>query len=231
MNLQTIFLKNLNNPEGLNYDCETYARESNMGNVTIGNIDFDVSCPQEKYERLKRKTVEDRSRNEITRNEFAVRRSQEVNLTAQVPRTTKISGVNTSRSVYLSPNKDKGTPKMAYRGSTESTKTPYLLNSENIQSTAKPPKFKRDVRHVRSPRESIQFKSRNYLPERHNSFDQLNFNALNKPKLSSTQSVKNLSHMMEPHTFRENSNNNLAKIQNGMNTLFDDFKKGRVDML
>jgi len=71
--------------------------------------------------------------------------------------------------------------------------------------------------------------------ERHNSVDNLNFSSLNKPqnghKLSSTQSVRNFENKVEPHSFRDKSNDSITRVKNGMNTLFEKFKKARVSNL
>ena len=136
----------------------------NIAEVTINNIEFDTSCPQEKFDKLKSNTLNYKSRNGVAKNETRLRRSIEVNnYTAQLPRSTLISGVNTSRTVYISPKQSKNSPNIVFRGSTESTKAPYLLGAENILSTAKPPKLRRETAIGRSPRETMKLKSRNYL--------------------------------------------------------------------
>lgn len=159
MKLQTIFLENLDSVENLNYDCETYVREkeANFGEASYNNLEFDTSCPQSQFDRFKRNTFHQKSRNDVGRDaHMGLRRTATIdNYTAQLPRSTKISGVNTSRSVYVSPQ-----GKARLSDSVEPTPTPGGFASENVQSTCKPPK---SIRKCNYPNMSLQPKSRNYL--------------------------------------------------------------------
>lgn len=239
MKLQTLFLKHGNDMNSINKECEQYIRthEEDENNVTYNNIEFDASYPQDKFDQLKRRTFDHKSRNEKNSNEFGIRNTNDLtNYTAQLPRATHISGSNTARESFVSPKFSRNAHQGINRGSTESTKTPYLLNSENVQSIAKPPKFKRDANTIRSPIDSVHLKSREYLQERsrinqpnkslerRNSFDHFNINhTRNNTGLGSTQSVQNFSKFIEPHSLDDSDDKKLTKAQENMNNLLKSF--------
>lgn len=243
MDLQTLFLRHGRDINGINEECEMYIKHcaENMGEVTYSNIEFDASYPQDKFDQLKRRTFDHKTRNIGNQNEFAIRRSTEIpNYTAQLPRSTNFSGGNTARSGYISPKTSRNCKHSAQIGSTECTKTPYILGEENVQSTAKPPKFKRELKSVRAPLESVHMKSRNYLQERNeviqpnkslerrNSFDHFNIhNSRNKKGLHATQSVRNLSKVIEPHSFRDDESE-ISKAQQNVNKLFESLKRSQL---
>ena len=221
MELQSIFLRNGRNMATINDEWYEYIkREEEDSDPTFNEIDPEISYSEEKINKHKRWTLENQHR-QI--NEFGLRKSTEIVqsnvFTAQIPRPS-ISGGANSKSGYTSPRFTKNTQELLHHVSTESTKDHYLYSSENVQSTAKPPKFKRDI--VRAPIESVHLKSQNYLQEkikinepkksleRRNSFENLQlFHSRNKAGLASTQSLKNLSQFIGNQSFRENHLTNL----------------------
>jgi hypothetical protein len=241
MDLQNIFLRNGDDMDEINKECDEYIKyeQIEIGEVTLNNIEFDASCPQAKYDQLRRKTFDHRSRNERANNhEFSLRNSTEVlNYTAQLPRPSSINGGTTARNQYGSPKFNRNSDSQGNRGSTDATKKPYLFTSENIQSASKPPKFKRDLRTVRSPLMSVHLKSQRYLNdksmanvpnkslERRNSLTQLDTSHKSRNNLSSTQSVKNL------YNLTSSKPTDLNKVQHSMNLLFENMKNHKFSDL
>lgn len=156
-----------------------------------------------------------------------------MNLTAQLPRATQYSGNNTERQEFVSPKVNRNSDNQNHRGSTEVTKKPYLLASENIQSSAKPPKFKRDLHSVSSIMMSTHMKSQRYLQdqgianqpnkslERRGSLERLDTKhkaSRNHSKMASTQSLSNLTKFIDHNGFKDNRN--LDNAQEKINELF-----------